>query len=131
MCFRRSSDWAAWLVLYPYWIALLKNPINQMPIPHGSRDNYILQPISGINFWIIPMGAMILAMPFIILRGSAERRLRPLLFGWYLTAMLGLGGTTPVGKILLGRAYQVLTFERFTFWATLMAMPFVGLLAWN
>ena len=117
------------LVLWPYWVALLKNPINQMPIPHGSRDNYILHPMSGINFWIIPLGAMILAIPYIILRGSAVRRLRPLLFGWYLTTLLGLGGTTPVGKILLGRAYQVLTFERFTFWATLMAMPFVGMLA--
>ncbi len=116
-------------VLYPYWIALIKNPINQMPIPHGSRDNYILHPFSGINFWIIPMGLLILAIPFILLRGSADRRLRPLLFGWYLTTLLGLGGTTPVGKVLLGRAYNVLTFERFTFWATLMAMPFVGLLA--
>ena len=117
------------VVLCPYWIALLKNPINQMPIPHGSRDNYILHPFSGINFWIIPMGAMILAIPFILLRGSAERRLRPLLVGWYVTTLIGLGGTTPAGKILLGRAYHVLTFERFTFWATLMAMPFVGLLA--
>ncbi len=119
------------IVLAPYWLALLKNPINQMPIPHGSRDNYILKPFSGINFWIIPMGAMILAIPFILVRGAAERRLRPLLIGWYLTALLGLGGTTPVGKILLGRAYMVLTYERFTFWATLMAMPFVGLLAYG
>ena len=100
-----------------------------MPIPHGSRDNYILNVFSGINFWIIPMGLLILAIPFILLRGSADRRLRPLLLGWYLTTLLGLGGTTPVGKALLGRAYNVLTFERFTFWATLMAMPFVGLLA--
>ncbi len=117
------------IVLWPYWIALFRNPISQMPIPHGSRDNYILKPFSGINFWIIPMGAMILALPFIVLRGSAERRLRPLLIGWYITALLGLGGTTPAGKILLGRAYQVLTYERFTFWATIMALPFVGLLA--
>jgi len=117
------------IVLGPYWIALLKNPINQMPIPHGSRDNYILHPFSGINFWIIPMGAMILALPFIVIRGAAVRRLRPLLIGWYVTALLGLGGTTPVGKVLLGRAYEVLTYERFTFWATIMAMPFVGLLA--
>ena len=117
------------VVLWPYWVALLKNPINQMPIPHGSRDNYLLNPMSGMNFWIIPMGAMILAIPFIVIRGAADRRLRPLLFGWYVTALLGLGGTTPAGKILLGRAYQVLTFERFTFWATVMAMPFVGLLA--
>ena len=117
------------LVLYPYWMALLKNPITQMPIPHGSRDNYILHPFSGINFWIVPMGALILALPFIVMRGSSERRLRPLLIGWYITALIGLGGTTPVGKLLLGRAYNVLTFERFTFWATIMAMPFVGLLA--
>jgi len=117
------------VVLWPYWVALIKNPINQMPIPHGSRDNYILHPFSGINFWIIPMGALILAIPFILRRGSAERRLRPLLIGWYVTTLIGLGGTTPVGKLLLGRAYEVLTYERFTFWATLMAMPFVGLLA--
>ncbi len=110
------------IVLWPYWIALLKNPISQMPIPHGSRDNFLLKPMSGINFWIIPMGALILAIPYILMRGAAERRLRPLLLGWYLTALLGLGGTTPAGKILLGRAYQVLTFERFTFWATLMAI---------
>jgi hypothetical protein len=117
------------IVLWPYWVALLKNPISQMPIPHGSRDNYILKPFSGINFWIIPMGALILAIPYIVMRGCAVRRLRPLLFGWYVTTLLGLGGTTPVGKLLLGRAYQVLTFERFTFWATLMAMPLVGMLA--
>ncbi len=119
------------IVLLPYFISLQQNPINQLPIPHGSRDNYILSPHSGMNFWVIPMGALILAIPYILIKGSAERRLRPLLFGWYLTTLLGLGGTTPVGRLLLGRAYEVLTFERFTFWATLMALPFVGLLsAW-
>jgi hypothetical protein len=120
---------AAVVVLLPYFISLRQNPINQLPIPHGSRDNYILSPHSGMNFWVIPMGALILAIPYILIKGSAERRLRPLLFGWYLTTLLGLGGTTPVGRLLLGRAYEVLTFERFTFWATLMALPFVGLLA--
>jgi len=120
---------AAVVVLLPYFISLQQNPINQLPIPHGSRDNYILSPHSGMNFWVIPMGALILAIPYILIKGSAERRLRPLLFGWYLTTLLGLGGTTPVGRLLLGRAYEVLTFERFTFWATLMALPFVGLLA--
>lgn len=116
------------IVLLPYLIQLYHNPINQMPIPHGSRDNYILKPFSGMNFWVIPMGAMILALPFIVLRGASVRRLHPLLLGWWITALLGLGGTTPVGKILLGRAYEILTFERFTFWATLMAMPVIGIL---
>jgi hypothetical protein len=117
------------VVLLPYWITLMNNPITQMPIPHGSRDNYLLNPFSGLNFWLIPHGAMLLALPFIFLRGSSERRLRPLFFGWFLTLVIGLGGTTPVARLLLGRAFEVLTFERFTFWATLMAMPFVGLLA--
>jgi hypothetical protein len=115
------------VVLLPYFISLRQNPINQLPIPHASRDNYILNPHSGMNFWIIPMGALILAIPYILLKGASERRLRPLLFGWYLTTLIGLGGTTPVGRLLLGRAYEVLTYERFTFWATLMALPFVGL----
>jgi hypothetical protein len=122
---------AVLVVLAPYWIALKANPITQMPIPHGSRDNYILVPHSGINFWLIPMGALILALPYILIKGSAERRLRPLLFGWYLTTLLGLGGTTPVGQWLLGRAFEILTFERFTFWATLMALPIVSILASN
>jgi hypothetical protein len=34
-----------------------------------------------------------------------------------------------VPRLLLGRAFYVLTFERFTFWALLLAMPFVGMLA--
>jgi hypothetical protein len=34
-----------------------------------------------------------------------------------------------VGHLLLGRAFDVLTMERFSYWATLLALPFVGLLA--
>ena len=117
------------IMLLPYFIAFRENPIRQLPIPHASRDNYLLNHLSGMNFWIIPMGALILVIPYILLKGSAERRLRPLLLGWYLTTLIGLGGTTPVGRILLFRAYEILTFERFTFWATLMALPFAGLLA--
>ena len=117
------------VVLLPFWVQLYHYPITQMPIPHGSRDNYILNPASGMNFWIVPMGALILALPWIFFRGGSERRLRPLFIGWFVTALLGLGGTTPVASIALGRAFNVLTFERFTFWATLMALPIVGLVA--
>lgn len=57
------------------------------------------------------------------------RRLRPLLAGFWITFLFGLGGTTPFPRWVLGRAFEILTFERFTFWATLMMMPIVGLLA--
>ena len=117
------------VVLFPYWITLIQHPIHQIPIPHDSRANFLLNSITAINYFVIPYGALILALPFIVIRGASVRRLRPLLFGFWLTLIFGLGGTTPLPRWLLGRAFEVLTFERFTFWATLMAMPIVGLLA--
>lgn len=116
------------VVLLPYWITLIQHPIRQIPIPHDSRSNFLLNSITGLNYFVIPYGAMILALPFIVVRGSSTRRLRPLLVGFWLTFIFGLGGTTPLPSWLLGRAFEILTFERFTFWATLMAMPIVGLL---
>lgn len=117
------------IVLLPFWIALIHNPITQTPIPHASRANYILSPEFGINYFLVPYGALILAMPFIVIRGSKVPRLRPLMLGFWLAFLMGLGGTTPVGHVLLGRAFEVLTLERFSYWASLLALPFVGLLA--
>ncbi len=117
------------VVLLPFWIALLRYPVTQTPIPHASRANYILTPQYGLNYFLVPYGALVLALPFIFLRGSMVARLRPLLFGFWVAFMVGLGGTTPVGHLLLGRAFEVLTMERFSYWATLLALPFVGLLA--
>jgi hypothetical protein len=117
------------LVLLPFWIALIHYPVTQTPIPHPSRANYLLSPQWGLNYFVVPYGALILALPFIVWRGSSVARLRPLLLGFWVALLVGLGGTTPVGRLLLGRAFDVLTMERFSYWATLLALPFVGLLA--
>lgn len=117
------------IVLLPFWIALIRYPVTQTPIPHPSRANYLLSPQWGLNYFVVPYGALVLALPFIVLRGSSSPRLRPLLLGFWVAFLLGLGGTTPVGHFVLGRAFEVLTMERFSYWATLLALPFVGLLA--
>ncbi len=117
------------LVLLPFWTALIKYPVTQTPIPHASRANYILSPEWGLNYFVVPYGALLLVLPFIVMRGSTTPRLRPLLLGFWLAFLMGLGGTTPVGRVLLGRAFEVITMERFSYWATLLALPFVGLLA--
>lgn len=117
------------IVLLPFWIALIHNPVTQTPIPHPSRANYILSPHWGMNYFVVPYGAFALAIPFILIRGSLVGRLRPLLLGFWVAFLLGLGGTTPIGHIVLGRAFDVLTMERFSYWATLLALPFIGLLA--
>jgi hypothetical protein len=117
------------VVLLPFWIALIHYPVTQTPIPHPSRANYILSPEWGMNYFVVPWGALVLALPYIFIRGSIVARFRPLFFGFWVAFLLGLGGTTPVGHILLGRAFDVLTMERFSYWATLLALPFIGLLA--
>jgi len=117
------------IVLLPFWIALIHYPVTQTPIPHPSRANYLLSPQWGLNYFIVPYGALVLALPFIFLRGAAVVRLRPLLIGFWVAFLVGLGGTTPVAHLVLGRAFDVLTMERFSYWATLLALPFVGLLA--
>ena len=117
------------VVLLPFWIALIKYPVTQTPIPHPSRANYLLNPEWGMNYFVVPYGALILALPFIFWRGATMARLRPLLLGFWVAFLVGLGGTTPVGHLLLGRAFEVLTMERFSYWATLLSLPFVGLLA--
>jgi hypothetical protein len=117
------------IVLLPYWLELIQHPIHQIPIPHDSRANFLLNSTTAINYFVIPYGALLLALPFILIRGASSRRFVPLLCGFWLTFIFGIGGTTPLPRWLLGRAYDILTFERFTFWATLMAMPLVGILA--
>jgi hypothetical protein len=114
------------IVLLPYWIAIVRHPIEQMPIPHGSRLNYLVSWIHGLNYFVIPYGAMILALPFIVIRGAAVPRLRILLIAFWVTFLLGLGGTTPLPRLIFGRAFDILTFERFTLWATLLALPILG-----
>ena len=93
------------VVLLPFWIALFKYPVTQTPIPHPSRANYILSPEWGMNYFLVPYGALILTFPFIFLRGSSIVRLRPLLIGFWVSFLLASGEPLPVAR-LLGRALK-------------------------
>jgi len=117
------------VVLLPYWIAILRHPIEQMPIPHASRSNFLMNWTYGMNYFIVPYGALILALPYIVMRGASSPRLRFLLVAFWITFLIALGGTTPLPRWIFGRAFEILTYERFTLWATVLALPFVGLLA--
>lgn len=117
------------IVLLPYFISIIRHPINQVPIPHASRSNLILNARYFMNYFLVPYGAMILALPFIVIRGAAIPRLRPLLLAFWFTFILGLGGTTPLPHWIFGRAFEILTFERFTLWAVVLGLPILGLWA--
>jgi hypothetical protein len=64
------------VVSLPYFIILLKYRIKQIPIPHLSRANFILQPFWALNYWLVPLGAVVL--PYVFYKGS-KGRLRSLL----------------------------------------------------
>jgi len=116
------------VVLLPYWIAIIRHPIEQLPIPHASRSNLLMNWVYGMNYFIVPYGALILALPFIVVKGASNPRLRVLLLAFWVTFLIALGGTTPVPRWIFGRAFEILTYERFTLWATVLALPIAGLL---
>jgi hypothetical protein len=117
------------IVLLPYWLSIIQHPIEQIPIPHASRSNLLMNILYLTNYFLMPYGALLLAFPFVVWIGATNRRLWPLLLGFWITFILALGGTTPLPKLVFGRAFEILTFERFTLWAAFMSLPIVGLIA--
>jgi hypothetical protein len=112
--------------IFPYWLNSKQNPITQVPIPHGSRDNFIETTSSGFVFFIIPWGVLLFILPYIFYR---YYRKRYLFFGLSLSLLviLGTGGTTPLPLKILGtNAFNILTLDRFTLWATILSLPFFG-----
>lgn len=114
------------MFVFPYFYWSKTDPITQVSIPHGSRDSFIEVPSSGLMFFLIPLGIDLLVLPYIFLRVWTKRNI---FIGLSFTLLLifGTGGTTPIPKLILGvNAFNILTFDRFTFWATTIAIPFIG-----
>lgn len=115
-------------VVYPYWYWSITDPITQVSIPHGSRESFIARPDLGLMFFVIPWGLLIGVVPYVAWC-VARSKLWPLALSVLFCLFLGTGGTTPFPKIILGPAFDILTLDRFTFWAAIMILPFAGKLA--
>ncbi|MEP5340831.1 MAG: hypothetical protein ABJL44_07605 [Algibacter sp.] len=112
--------------ILPYWINSKNNPITQVPIPHGSRDNFLEITSSGLVFFLIPWGISLILLPYIFYRFYSKRYL---FFGLSITILtiLGTGGTTQIPRLILGEtAFNILTLDRFTLWASIMSLPLFG-----
>lgn len=116
------------VVVLAYWLWSRSDPITQVSIPHASRDSFITNTNAGLVFWLIPWGLALFALPYAIVRGLFSASW-PLVTSLLLLTLLGTGGTTPIPRLLLGGAYNILTLDRFTFWATIIILPFTGKLA--
>ena len=117
--------------ILPYWINSKNNPITQVPIPHGSRDNFLEITSSGLVFFLIPWGVLLILLPYFFYRFFSKRYL---FFGLSFTILtiLGTGGTTQIPRFVLGEtAFNILTLDRFTLWASIMALPLLGEFAYR
>ncbi len=114
-------------VVLPYWLWTARDPITQISIPHGSRQNFISNPNLGLIFFVIPWGLLIFCLPAVTRHYIRERQW-PLAASLGLAFVLGTGGTTPIPSVLLGGAFDILTLDRFTLWATILILPGAGAL---
>lgn len=110
----------------PYWLWSGSDPITQVTIPHGSRLNFLIERDIGFMFFIVPWGVLLTILPYGFYKGFTSKN-------WILAAslamlsLLGTGGTTPIPALLLQGAFYILTLDRFTFWGTIVLLPFAGL----
>ncbi len=112
--------------IFPYWYWSKTDPITQVSIPHGSRASFILETDLGLVFFLIPWGIFLFFLPGIFYKLFHKRNLL-LGLSFALLFLLGTGGTTPLPKMLLGEtAFNILTLDRFTFWASIIAIPFMA-----
>lgn len=126
IAFGATSVFLIVFCILPYWINSKNNPITQVPIPHGSRDNFMEVTSSGLMFFLIPWGILLFLLPYVFYRYFSKRYI---FFGLSITLLfiLGTGGTTPIPLVILGKnAFNILTLDRFTLWATIMSLPMFG-----
>ena len=113
------------VVVLPYWLYSKSDPIAQVSIPHASRDSFLVNTNAGLIFWLVPYGLTVLALPYIFYKGFSTKAW-PLALSLALLVLLGTGGTTPIPRLILGSAFDILTLDRFTFWATICLVPLLG-----
>ena len=113
------------IVVLPYWLYSRSDPIVQVPIPHASRDNFLVDTSAGLVFWLVPYGLSILTFPYVFYKAYSTKAW-PLALSYSMLVLLGTGGTTPLPHLILGNSFNILTLDRFTFWATIIQLPILG-----
>lgn len=113
-------------LIFPYWYWSKTDPITQVSIPHGSRDNFFLKPSSGLIFYVIPLAPVFAMLPAIVFPMLRKRRFIGWACSFFICLLFGSGGTTPVPRMVLRGAFDILTLDRFGFWASIIAIPFMA-----
>ena len=112
-------------VIWPFWEWGRTQSI-QMTIDHASRHNFLKDPVAALLFFLPVYGPLAVIIPAAF-RLARSRQFLGLGVAFFILFLLGLGNTTPLPRLLFGKGWEWLTYDRFAFWATLTLMPFFGM----
>ncbi len=114
-------------ILWPFMLFAL-TPRAWAEIPHGTRqDIFSSLTLSATFFWGM-YSFTILLLSNAVAIAFRRRDLLPLFAVFTLLFILGLGGTTPIPRMIFGSLWQILTYDRFAFWAMIVYIPFLAVM---
>ncbi|HEX5414197.1 MAG TPA: hypothetical protein VFZ25_00935, partial [Chloroflexota bacterium] len=118
------------LVVFPFWVWHATEYVAQVPIDHQSRHNLLRDVIAQDLFFWGEHGVLVATLLLAPLR--LARRARQIL-PWYAMGIflfvLGLGGTTPLPRMIFGGQWAWLTYDRFSIWADVPLILLLGAFA--
>jgi hypothetical protein len=112
-------------VVFPvflFWRFLLTSSV-QTEIFHITRTNLFSDGLVFLQWVVAPYFLLILILPLIPLAAVKHRHLIPLVILVVVFFILGLGGSTPLPRLIFGDWWKWLTYERFTLWASVLLIP--------
>lgn len=115
---------AGLLVIWPFWLWGTGQTL-QTPIDHASRHNFLTDPSAFLVFFVPVYGLLALIIPMVLFYVSRRALVAPALL-FVVLFILGLGGTTPLPRLLFGANWAWLTYDRFALWASLVLLIFFG-----
>jgi hypothetical protein len=115
------------LVILPFWIWHAFEYVTQVPIDHQTRHNLLDDVIAQDLFFWAEHGVLIVGLVAAApLLRHAPRSVGP----WHALAVLllvlGLGGTTPLPRLLFGSQWEWLTYDRFSLWSDVPLVLLLG-----
>lgn len=113
----------AYLCLSPFFFYLQAYPFEQVPIPHASRGNVLLWNETNYFMFYGLYGLMLVFLPLCLIFILFQTRY--LVFAPSMVALflLSLGGAHPYNRYLPGNLFEVITFDRFCFWLSILLIP--------
>ena len=117
---------AGLLVVWPFWQWGLGQSL-QTPIDHATRHNYFSDGLAALVFFWSMYGPLAAVVPFALWK-IRDRRFTALTLAFIPLFVLGLGGTTPLPAWIFGASWQWLTYDRFALWASVLLLPFFGII---